>query len=58
MGFVFKDATTNTPPSHEEIQKEKTSKADIIWDLSSQLGEANHKVKMLEWKLEQIKQLL
>jgi len=52
-----------TPPSHEELQKknEPTSKGSmeqIIWDLSSQLGEAKHKIKMLEWKLDEMKKII
>ena len=31
---------------------------NIIWDLSSQLGEARHKIKMLEWKLDEMKKII
>lgn len=58
MGFNFIDATSKTPPSHEELQKQKTSKDDIIWDLSTQLGEAKHKIKMLEWKIDEMKKII
>ena len=63
MGFNFDKAyhyDGGTPPSHEELQKEKTSTnhEQIIWDLSSQLGEAKHKIKMLEWKIDEMKKII
>ena len=59
------------PPSHEELQRIKdelereniklktsTNHEQIIWDLSSQLGEAKHKIKMLQWKIDEMKKIL
>ena len=64
MGIVFKSDSYHydggNPPSHEELQKQKTSTnhEQIIWDLSSQLGEAKHKIKMLQWKIDEMKKIL
>lgn len=49
-------------PSHEELQRQKqsngTSHEQIIWDLSAKLGEAKHKIWMLELKIEEMKKIL
>ncbi len=67
MGFVFKDATTNTPPSHEEINKAKSEAKEIqmtedmtnrLWEVINENTELKQQLYMAENKLEQIKRLL
>lgn len=51
MGFRFIDGNTKrtpTPPSHEEI----------IWDLSSQIGELKNENMMLKLQIKEIKNIL
>ena len=74
MGIVFKGDNTTPPSHEElqkmkaqaefegpmpTLQTEELTKAhNTIWDLSSQLGEARHKLKMVELQLSEIKRIL
>jgi len=62
MGFRFIDGNTKrtpTPPSHEELQHKKTTPhEEIIWDLSSQIGELKNENMMLKLQIKEIKNIL
>lgn len=74
MGIIFKKDESTLPSHEElqkmkaqtefegpipTLQTEELTKAhNIIWDLSTQLGEAKHKLKMVELQLSEIKRIL
>ena len=45
-------------PKANKPNPKPTTQADIIWDLSTRLGEAQHKLRMLEWKLDEMKKII
>ena len=58
MGLKIKVDGVEQPSGVSGESQNKTSPENIIWDLSSQLGEANHKIKMLEWKIAEMNKIL